>query len=126
MAAQCGDRRSNRRSFTDAEKLAIVLEAEQPEVSVAAVCRRHDIVTSMLFRWRVQFGFGQGERARLAAVRLAGKRPEQSDMLVLDDLLQAPEGSIAIELGDGRRVFAPADSDPDVVRRYVAERENAP
>lgn len=125
-----GDRRSNRRSFTDAEKLAIVLEAERPGVSAAAVCRRHDIVTSMLFRWRVQLGFGQDERAKLATVRLAGRRgrgrPKQSDVLVLDDLLQPPEGSIAIELGDGRRVFAPAGSDPDTVRRYVAERENAP
>jgi len=39
------DRRSNRRSFTDEEKLAIVMEAEQPGVSVAAVCRHHDIAT---------------------------------------------------------------------------------
>ena len=121
-----GDRRSNRRSFTDAEKFAIVLESEQPGASAAAVCRRHDIVTSMLFRWRVQFGFGQGERAKLATVRLAGKRPGRSDVLVLDDLLRPPEGSIAIELSDGRRVFAPAGSDPDAVRRHVAERENAP
>jgi transposase-like protein len=43
-----GDRRVNRRSFTDDEKLAIVMEAEQAEVSVAAICRRHDIATSMV------------------------------------------------------------------------------
>ena len=40
---------SNRRSFTDAEKLAIVMEAERPGVSAAAVCRRHNIATSMIF-----------------------------------------------------------------------------
>ena len=34
------DERSNLRSFTDEEKLAIVLESEQPGVSVAEVCRR--------------------------------------------------------------------------------------
>ena len=34
-AAPACDRRSNRRSFTDAEKLAIVMEAEQPGVSAA-------------------------------------------------------------------------------------------
>lgn len=57
------DRRRNRRSFTDEEKLAIVMEAEQADVSVAAVCRHHDIATSMVFRWRIQFGFGPDERA---------------------------------------------------------------
>ena len=62
------DERSSRRSFTDKEKLAIVLESEQPGVSVAEVCRRHGIVTSMVFRWRVQFGFcGQEGREVIAA-----------------------------------------------------------
>ncbi len=72
------DRRSNRRSFTDEEKLAIVMEAEQPVVSVAAVCRHHDIATSMVFRWRIQFGFGPDERARLAAVKVTDKQPGAS------------------------------------------------
>jgi len=72
------DRRSNRRSFTDEEKLAIVMEAEQPGVSVAAVCRHHDIATSMVFRWRIQFGFGPDERARLAAVKVTDKQPGAS------------------------------------------------
>jgi transposase-like protein len=56
------DRRSNRRSFADEEKLTIMMEAEQPDVSVAAVCRHHEIATSMVFRWRIQFGFGPDER----------------------------------------------------------------
>jgi transposase-like protein len=118
------DRRSNRRSFTDEEKLAIVLEAEQPGVSVAAVCRHHDIVTSMVFRWRIQFGFGPDERARLAAVKLIDEQSGPSSTpAVLHDLLRPADGMAAVELGDGRRVFAPIGSDPDVVRRHVAERE---
>jgi transposase-like protein len=122
-----GDRRSNRRSFTDEEKIAIVLEAEQPSVSVAAVCRHHDIATSMVFRWRVQLGFGQGERARLAAVRLTDERSSARSMpVVLRDLLQPPDGMTAVELDDGRRVFAPIGSDPVMVRRQVAEREATP
>lgn len=72
------DRRSNRRSFTDEEKLAIVMEAEQPGVSVAAVCHHHDIATSMVFRWRIQFGYGPNERARLAAVKVTDKQPGAS------------------------------------------------
>lgn len=124
------DRRSNRRSFTDAEKLAIVLEAEQPGVSVAAVCRHHDIATSMVFRWRVQFGFGRSERAKLARVHVADapsdRRGAGSDALVLRNLLPVPEGMASFELADGRHVFAPVGSDPGAVRRYVAEREAAP
>jgi hypothetical protein len=118
------DRRSNRRSFTDEEKLAIVMEAEQPGVSVAAVCRHHDIATSMVFRWRIQFGFGPDERARLAAVNVIDKRPGASPTpVVLHDLLRPADGMTTVELGDGRRVFAPEGSDPETVRRHVADRE---
>jgi Transposase len=120
------DRRSNRRSFTDEEKLAIVMEAEQPDVSVAAVCRHHDIATSMVFRWRIQFGFGPDERARLAAVKVIDRRPGASSTpVVLHDLLRPADGMTAVELGDGRRVFAPEGSDPETVRRHVADRETA-
>lgn len=90
-------------------------------------CRRHGIVTSMLFRWRVQFGFGRRAQAKLARVEVANDTSgAPSPPLVLHDLLQAPEGMRAVDLADGRRVFAPADADPDVVRRHVADRETAP
>lgn len=118
--------RLNRRSFTDEEKLAILLEAEQPGVSVAAVCRHHDIATSMVFRWRIQFGFGSSERARLASVKLIdGQSGAPSNLVVLHDLLQPPDGMAAVELDDGRRVFAPIGSDPAAVREQVAKQERA-
>jgi transposase-like protein len=122
------DGRSNRHRFTDAEKLAIVMEAEQPGVSAAAVCRRHNIATSMIFRWRVQFGVDRDKAGKLAAVRLADEQhrgtPDAGPQLVvLQDMLPIPPGAIAVELADGRRVFAPAGSDPEAVRQYVAERE---
>jgi hypothetical protein len=120
------DRRVNRRSFTDEEKLAIVMETEQAEVSVAAICRRHGIATSMVFRWRADLGFGKNKRAKLAAVTLAdGRTGATSTPLVLYDLLQPPDGMTTVELTDGRRVFAPSGADPDAVRRHVAEQETA-
>lgn len=99
------NRRSNRRSFTDEKKLAIVMETEQPDMSVAGVCCRHDIATSMVFRWRIQFGFCEKESAKLAAVKLAdGRSGGASAPLVLHDLLQPPDGMTAVELADGRWV----------------------
>ena len=125
------DRRSNRRSFTDEEKLAIVLASEAPGVSAAAICRRHDISTSMVFRWRVQFGFGKEKPVKLATVTVAGKEKARSlgadgAALVLHDLLPIPNGMAAVDLPDGRRVFAPAGVDPQAVRRHVVGREAAP
>ena len=118
------DRRTNRRRFSDEEKLAIVRGSEAPNASAAEICRRHGIATSMLFRWRVLFGFGHRARAQLARVELANEPSgTPSPPLILHDLLQAPDGMRAVELPDGRRVFAPADADPDVVRRHVADRE---
>jgi len=119
---------SNRRSFTDADKLAIVMEAEQPGVSAAAVCRRHNIATSMIFRWRVQFGFGRGEPTTLATVRIADKPRHDDgeggdDAAVLQRILPIPPGAVAVELVDDRRVFAPPGSDPEAVRRYIAQQE---
>lgn len=111
---------ARRRSFTAEEKHAIVLETEAPGVSVAAVARRHGVVTSMIFRWRVQFGLGREKQAELATVRATAGA---SNALVLHDLLAAPDGMAAVDLADGRRVFAPADADPAAVRRQVEGRE---
>jgi transposase-like protein len=117
-----------RRSFTDAEKRAIVLEAEQPGATVSQVARTHRIVTSVLFRWRAELGFGRGKPTTLAAVRIADEQRRGTDdasaeLVVLQEMLPVPPGAMAVELADGRRVFALAGSDPEAVRQYVAERE---
>ena len=112
-----------RRFFSDEQKLAIAIESGQPGATVSAVARKYGIVTGLLFRWRVQFGVAQKKRARLAPVTVA------DDMVaatVLRDLVQPPEGMMAIDLPDGRRVFAPAGSDPNVVRARVESGEIAP
>jgi transposase-like protein len=93
------DGRSNRRSFTDEEKLAVVLESEQPGMSVAEVCRRHRIVTSMVFRWRVQFGFTGKKAVKLATVTLpGGSSGGSSGPAVLHDLLHPPDGMMPVQL----------------------------
>ncbi len=112
-----------RRVFSDEEKRAIALESDQAGVSVSSVARKHGIVTGLLFRWRVQFGVAQKKRAKLAPVALDEGTPAAR---VLQDLMQRPDGMIAVELADGRRVFAPVGSDPDAVRAHVERGEIAP
>lgn len=123
-ASVARDGRVSRRSFSDADKVAIVLECEQPGVSVAAIARHHGIATSMIFRWRVQFGYGRKEKAKLAPVRLRGDRAGAA--VVLPDLMPMPDGMAAFDLPEGRRVFAPVGADPETVLRHVAGRELAP
>jgi len=94
------DRRSRRRGFSKEQKLAIVMESEAPGVSVAAVCWRHDISTSMVFRWRIQFDFGAEQPARLVSVAVVKAEKTSGagvngGALVLQDLLQVPDGMAA-------------------------------
>lgn len=108
-----------RRFFSDEQKRAIVMETEQPGTTVSGVARKHGIVTGLLFRWRVEFGVAQKKRSRLASVALA-------DDTVATRLLQPPEGMMAVDLPDGRNVFAPVGNDPDTVPARVESGEIAP
>lgn len=93
---------------------------------MAEVCRRHGIVTSMVFRWRVQVGVAGKKAAKLATVALAGGGIGGSSApAVLHDLLQAPDGMTPVQLSDGRRVFAHEGSDPEAVRQHVLDQEAA-
>jgi len=120
------DGRSNRRRFTEEQKRAMVQETEEPGVAVAAVCRRHGIATSLLFRWRIQFGLTARKATQLATVALAdGVAKEVPALTTLRDLVKPPNGMTAIELEDGRRVFAPEGSSPAEVKRQLAGKEKA-
>jgi transposase-like protein len=71
LTEQAVDGRSNRRRFSDEQNRAIVQETEKPGASVAQVCRRHGIATSMVFRWRVDFGLSARKSPQLVTVALA-------------------------------------------------------
>ncbi|MGY4173466.1 hypothetical protein [Bradyrhizobium sp. USDA 4529] len=63
----------------------------------------------MVFRWRVEFGLTPRKAPQLATVTLAdGAANEVPVLAVLRNLVQPPDGMMALELADGRRVFAPA------------------
>jgi transposase-like protein len=126
LTPQEADGRSNRRRFSDEQKRAIVQETEKPGLSVSQVCRRHGVATSMVFRRRVQFGLAAKKAPRLATVALTkGTASEVPALTVLRNLVQPPDGMIAVELEDGRRVFAPVGSSPAEVKRQLARNEKA-
>lgn len=110
--------KQQRRSFSANEKLAIVMEAERPGATVSSVARAHGIVTSVLFRWRAELGFGKSERVKLAGVTVGSHADKHgAQAVVLHDILPLPDGMMTVELTDGRRVFAPEGSDVEEVRR---------
>lgn len=112
-----------RRTFSDDEKRAIVAESELPGATAAKVCRKHGIVTSMLFRWRVQYGLRRTPQAHLAFVTTgadAGSAP-----LILDGLIPVPEGMTPVDIGDGRHVYAAIGIDAAAVREHVAQQESS-
>lgn len=87
-----------RRSWTLEQKLAIVTEAEGCD-NLAALARRHDIRTSLLYTWRRELRYAaeaaEGSRARA----------EQSFVPVVADVgarsNRAPiDASIEVEIGD--------------------------
>jgi transposase-like protein len=120
---------SRRRQYTDRQKLAIVAEFAEPGVTASIIARRHGVTASMIFRWRDEFSLSpkRQESAMLVTARVIERpgrgRPKKNLPLVLPDLLPIPQGAVTVELADGRRVFAPAGSDPEVVRQYIAQRE---
>jgi hypothetical protein len=80
----------------------------------------------MLFRWRVQFGYSAGGKVRLAAVTLKNDAGSASTQpAILHDLIKVPDGMMTVDLGDGRRVFAPVGSDVDEVRRRATSAGGA-
>jgi transposase-like protein len=108
-----------RRQYTTARKLAIVAETTEAGVTASMVARRHGVTPSMIVRWRNQFGMTPMEHPLLITARVvatpARGRSKPTLPLVLQNLLPAPPGVIAVELANGRRVFAPAGSDRSVL-----------
>lgn len=121
-----------RRQYTDKQKLAILADAAERGVTVSTVARRHGITPPMIFRWRTEFGLAakKTESATLVTatvIERAGRgRPKKVSPLVLEHLLPIPAGAITVELADGRRVYAPAGCNPDIVRQYIANKESRP
>lgn len=119
--------KKRRRRFTTEQKIAILLEVERHGETMSSVSRAYGLSTSLLFRWREKYGVGRENPAVLVPVRVvesSGSQLPTPQSLV--GTLPCPDGMKAVDLPDGRRVYAPAEADAEEVRRAIAERENRP
>lgn len=99
-----GDRR---RTWTDAQKLAILDEAFGGGVIVAEVARRHEISTGLLYTWRRKVMHSRSEGGFVPAVVVDGAKA------VGTGLERGP--AIVIELPQGARVTISADTPVDLL-----------
>lgn len=118
-------KRATRRRWATEEKIALLLEVERHGETVSSIGRRHGISTSVLFRWRDQFGLGHEKPMTLATVQVVEGRakPGTREASLLAGLLPCPDGMKEVELADGQRVFVPIEACLMAVERAVAERE---
>ena len=108
---------STRRSWSRAEKRAIVAETRDPGTTVSAVARRHGLNPSLLFRWR---------REELDEERAAAQpaQPAFVPLLLPSPTTIAPVEPVAasvieIVLAGGHRIRADASVDAALLRSVI-------
>ena len=101
-----------RRRWSREQKQAIVAECADDRASVSAVARKHNIATSLLFRWRREIGVTKppvAAKPKFLAVSLpAPVTPSNTE-----------GGLIEIELVGGRRLRVSGRVDGDGLRRVI-------
>lgn len=110
-------RKKPRRRFTAEQRLSMVLECEQPGVSVAQIARRHGINANLLFGWRKLHSAGQlvaaGNAVPLLPVTVVepagagagkAKRKYTRQLARADGKALRSPGAIEIELA-GARIY---------------------
>jgi transposase len=122
-----------RRRWSEAEKQAVVAEAERPGVNISAVARRHGIKPSLLFRWRRLARDVEARQSTSAfiPVTLALPAPEAAKLEATAEADTPPASlptaaspepdtqRIEIALGNGRVVRVGAGIDVDSLRRIL-------
>ena len=107
---------STRRIWSAEEKRTIVAETEAPGATVSVVARRHNLHSSLLFRWR---------RAALGVARVREAPPTPAFVPLalpgpVDPPLPVqPVGTIEVELAGGHRLRAEGMVDAGVLRGVI-------
>ena len=117
--------RERRRMWSDEDKLRILAEAREREVSLASVARRHDLCPQQLYAWRRLFR--QAADAVRVETSVAFLQVEVSDASALPAVPRSRRRTKAVEvtLVGGRRLRIDPDIDPETLRRLVHALEGA-
>ncbi len=102
-------RNKPRRTFTPAERQAMVRECEAPGVSVSEVAQRNRVNTNLLFKWKRLHGRGllavPQESAALVPVTVVKSKPQRVEGTTNRRAKQTPAaGTIEIEV-PGARIY---------------------
>ncbi len=120
--------RKRRRHWSDADKLRIVVEAEEPGGCFAHVAQRHEVSRGLLWNWRTQVRRGTlrlEPSTVFVPVRVADV-PVPATVLAEAALSRstipprAAEDQIEVELPDGSKLRVGAGVSLVVLRRLVA------
>jgi transposase len=116
--------RERRRTWSDEDKLRILAEAREPEVSLASVARRHDLCPQQLYAWRRLFREAAEARVETPVVFLP---VEVSDASTRPATPRSRRRAKVVEvtLVGGRRLRVDPDVDPDTLCRLVQALERA-
>ncbi len=106
---------STRRIWSQSEKLLIVSEAVAPGASICAVARRHNLSSSLLYRWIKSFKANEPVQ-KPAFVPIALAPPAEPSSA-------RTNGMIEVVLANGRILRIGADIDMAVLKRIAAALE---
>jgi transposase len=107
---------STRRIWSQSEKLLIVSEAVAPGASICAVARRHNLSSSLLYRWIKSFKANEPvQKAAFVPIDLAPPAEPSS---------ARTNGMIEVVLANGRILRIGSDIDMAVLKRIAAALED--
>lgn len=112
-----------RRRWSDGEKIAILIEAADPDMTVAEVARRHGITRQHIYQWRSDMRQGRlvdENGGPFLAVEYV--EPPDDDG---DDAPSSVDGLIEVTLRKGRVLRAPASISPGVLTSLIKATEAA-
>ena len=115
---------STRRIWSQSEKLLIVSEAVAPGASICAVAQRHNLSSSLLYRWIKSFKpDGPVQKPAFVPIALAPPAAATASANGSEPSTARTHGMIEVVLANGRILRIGADVDIVVLKRIAAALE---
>ena len=116
---------STRRIWSQSEKLLIVSEAVAPGASICLVARRHNLSSSLLYRWIKYFKVDEPvQKPAFVPVALAPPAVASASAQGAEPSPPRTNGLIEVVLANGRILRIGADIDLAVLKRIAAALED--